>query len=203
MKTETSPLAPPTSNQNGRFARVYEVLHQAITAHAFPGCAFGVLAGGNVVLQDAMGRFTYEDDSPFVNPDTVFDVASITKVASTTAAAMLLHQRGVLDLDLPLGELLPGFVVGRSGGEFAYRVKLRHLLAHNSGLPGYGEFYRTVTTPTALLRACLDLPLKRTARENAQNTPTPASFCWERRLKFSPAAIWRPGFRKKFSGLFS
>ncbi len=168
MKTETSPLAPPTSNQNGRFARVYEVLHQAITAHAFPGCAFGVLAGGNVVLQDAMGRFTYEDDSPFVNPDTVFDVASITKVASTTAAAMLLHQRGVLDLDLPLGELLPGFVVGRSGGEFAYRVKLRHLLAHNSGLPGYGEFYRTVTTPTALLRACLDLPLEAQPGERAE-----------------------------------
>jgi CubicO group peptidase (beta-lactamase class C family) len=127
-----------------------------------------VLAGGNVVLQDAMGRFTYEDDSPFVNPDTVFDVASITKVASTTAAAMLLHQRGVLDLDLPLGELLPGFVVGRSGGEFAYRVKLRHLLAHNSGLPGYVEFYRTVTSPAALIRACLELPLEARPGERAE-----------------------------------
>ena len=92
---------------------MYQVLTEAITAGAFPGCAFGVMAAGSVVLQDALGRFTYEKDAPEVSPDTVFDVASITKVVSTTAAAMLLHQRGILDLDLPLGELLPGFVVGR------------------------------------------------------------------------------------------
>lgn len=168
MKTETSPIATIASDQNGRFASVYQVLHQAITAHAFPGCAFGVLAGGEIVLQDAMGRFTYEADSPFVSADTVFDVASVTKVVSTTAAAMLLHQRGALDLDLPLGELLPGFVVGRSGGEFAYRVKLRHLLAHNAGLPGYVELYRTATTPLALIHACLELPLEAQPGERAE-----------------------------------
>jgi CubicO group peptidase (beta-lactamase class C family) len=39
-------------------------------------------------------------------------------------------------------------------------VKLRHLLAHNSGLPGYVEFFRTVSTPAALYRACLELPLE-------------------------------------------
>ena len=41
---------------------------------------------------------------------TVFDVASLTKVVSTTAAAMLLYQRGLLDLETPLGELLPGLI---------------------------------------------------------------------------------------------
>ena len=93
-------------------------------------------------------------------PDTVYDVASITKVAATTAASMLLHQRGQLDLDTPLGELLPGFVVGRSSAERARHVKLRHLLAHNSGLPGYVELFRTAPTPADLLRACLQLPLE-------------------------------------------
>jgi CubicO group peptidase (beta-lactamase class C family) len=73
---------------------------------------------------------------------------------------MLLHQRGLLDLATPLGDLLPGFVVGRAQGELARRVNLRHLLAHNSGLPGYVEFFRTATTPAALLRACLELPLE-------------------------------------------
>jgi CubicO group peptidase (beta-lactamase class C family) len=87
-------------------------------------------------------------------------VASLTKVVATTAAAMLLQQRGVLDLDTPLGELLPGFVIGRSPQEGARHVKLRNLLAHNSGLPGYVEFFRTVSTPAALYRACLELPLE-------------------------------------------
>ena len=160
MKSETSSLAATSADEIGRFASVYQVLTDAITAHAFPGCTFGVLAEGQVVLQDALGRFTYEPDAPAVLPQTVFDVASITKVVATTAAAMLLYQRGQLDLDLPLGELLPGFVVGRGKGEHAYQVKLRHLLAHNSGLPGYVEFYRTATTPAALFRVCLELRLE-------------------------------------------
>jgi CubicO group peptidase (beta-lactamase class C family) len=139
---------------------VRRVLSEAIAARAFPGCAFGVLAGGKVVLQDALGHFTYDAGAPAVTAETIYDVASITKVAATTAAAMLLYQRGTLDLDLPLGELLPGFVVGRTPGEHSRHVKLRHLLAHNSGLPGYVEFFRTVATPSALFRACLQLPLE-------------------------------------------
>jgi CubicO group peptidase (beta-lactamase class C family) len=135
-------------------------LADAIRARAFPGCSFGVLSRGEVVLHGALGNFTYENDAPPVIPETVYDVASLTKVAATTASAMLLYQRGLLDLDTPLGELLPGFVVGRSPHEHARDVKLRHLLAHNSGLPAYIEFFRSAATPSALYRACLELPLE-------------------------------------------
>jgi CubicO group peptidase (beta-lactamase class C family) len=136
------------------------VLDEAIQARAFPGCAFGVLAGGRIVFTDALGRFTYEEDAAAVTAETVYDVASITKVAATTAAVMLLHQRGLHDLETPLGELLPGFVAGRAPGDFARHVKLRHLLAHNSGLPGCVEFFRNCSTAEAVLRACLELPLE-------------------------------------------
>ena len=156
---DTLPDARPAGPRD-RFAAVYGVLGEAIAAHAFPGCAFGVLAGGEVVLADALGRFTYDEATPAVKPETVFDIASITKVVSTTSAAMLLDQRGLLDLETPLGDLLPGFVAGRGAGDPAHRVKLRHLLAHNSGLPGYVEFFRTAATPEALLQACLKLPLE-------------------------------------------
>jgi CubicO group peptidase (beta-lactamase class C family) len=50
--------------------------------------------------------------------------------------------------------------VGRAPDERARHVKLRHLLAHNSGLRGYIEFFRTAATPAALFRACLELPLE-------------------------------------------
>jgi len=156
---DISPVTPSVALEN-RFAAAYRVLGDAIAARAFPGCAFGVLAGGKVVLQDGLGHFTYEEGAPAVTPDTIYDIASVTKVAATTAAVMLLHQRGLIDLEMPLGELLPGCVVGRTPGEVARHVKLRHLLAHSSGLPGYVEFFRTASTPSALLHACLALPIE-------------------------------------------
>lgn len=145
---------------SSRFEAAYQVLRDAIAAKAFPGCAFGVLAGGEVVVADALGRFTYEEEAPAVTRETVYDVASLTKVVSTTACAMLLYQYGKLDLDTPVGEYLPGFVVGRGAGAQARLVTLRHLLAHNSGLPGYVEFYKSAKTPAALYRACLELNLE-------------------------------------------
>jgi CubicO group peptidase (beta-lactamase class C family) len=142
------------------FSRARRVLSDAIAAHAFPGCAYGVFAFGQPVVVDSLGQFTYEPGSPAVQPDTAYDVASLTKVVVTTALAMLLHQQAHLDLEQPLGDLLPGFVVGREAGSAARHVTLRHLLAHNSGLPGYVEFFRTARTPAALFRACLELPLE-------------------------------------------
>lgn len=158
--TFTSSSSENDPAAGNRFSAVTEVLKDAIAAGAFPGCAFGALAGGYVVLQGALGRFTYADDAPAVEPHTVYDVASVTKVAVTTALAMLLYQRGQLDLDMPLGDILPGFVVGRPAAEGARHVTLRHLLAHNSGLPGYVRLFETVTSPAMLLRACLQLPLE-------------------------------------------
>ena len=160
MTSQSHSSAEKPFGKADRFAAALRILEDAITARAFPGCAFGVLAGDDVVRQGALGRFTYEENAPAVAAETAFDVASLTKVVATTAAAMLLVQRGQLDLKTPLGELLPGFVVGRAPGDLARTVALQHLLAHNSGLPGYVEFFRTATPPAALFHACLELPLQ-------------------------------------------
>jgi CubicO group peptidase (beta-lactamase class C family) len=159
MEPETTPTIA-TPRERRQFDSAYQVLADAIAARAFPGCAFGVIVDREVVLQDALGRFTYDEDASPVTAKTIFDVASLTKVVATTAAVMLLYQRGQIDLNLPLGELLPAFVIGRGPGELAHKVRLRHLLAHNSGLPGYVEFFRSITTPAGLLRACLELKLE-------------------------------------------
>jgi serine-type D-Ala-D-Ala carboxypeptidase len=155
-----SRINSPAADEAAQFERVYRVLDEAMAARAFPGCAFGVLARGDVVLKGALGRFTYEPGSPAVRPETVYDVASLTKVVATSAMAMLLEQGGKLDVETPLGEVLPAFVGGRAADDPARRVTLRHLLAHNSGLPGYVQFFRTATTADALMDACLRLPLE-------------------------------------------
>jgi len=161
------PAVPPTEVRD-RFATAYRVLEAAIAERAFPGCAFGVAAGGQVILKDALGRFTYEEQAPAVTPQTMYDIASLTKVLATTAAAMLLYQRGLLDLEMPVGELLPGFVVGRPPGTWARYVTLRHLLAHNSGLPAYVEFFHSAKSPAALFRTCLELQFEAHPGERAE-----------------------------------
>jgi len=160
MTSQRPPSAEKPSGKTGQFATALRILEDAIASRAFPGCAFGVLAGDDVVLRGALGQFTYEGNAPAVAAETVFDVASVTKVVATTAAAMLLVQRGQLELETPLGELLPGFLVGRAPADLARTVQLQHLLAHNSGLPGYVEFFRTAATPAALFQGCLELPLR-------------------------------------------
>jgi len=142
------------------FKDAYSILETAISDRAFPGCAFGVLLDGRVVLEDALGKFTYDQNAPSVSTQTLFDVASLTKVIATTAAAMLLHQRGVLDLEMPVGELLPGFVIGREASEHARKVTVRHLLAHSSGLPGYVPLFHAATSPSEIVRGCLNLPIQ-------------------------------------------
>lgn len=136
------------------------VLEPAIAARAFPGAAFGVLFRGQIVAVDAVGRFTYDNDAPAVQPDTVFDLASVSKVIATATAAMILRDRGLFDLDARLGDILPGFVIGMEPGSHKERVTLRMLLAHSSGLPGYVTFFREHTTAEGLLRAALRLPLE-------------------------------------------
>jgi len=196
------------ASPNIDFSRTRSVLYDATGAHAFPGCAFGVFATGQPVVVDSLGRFTYEPDSPVVQPDTVYDIASLTKVVATTALAMLLHQQGILDLEQPLGDLLPGFVVGRERGSLAHKVTLRHLLAHNSGLPGYVEFFRDAHTPAALFRACLQLPINAEPGTRAEYSDPGFILLgkalevlkrehlatWSRREIFAPLGMSQTGF---------
>ena len=105
----------------------------------------------------AVGRQTYAVDSPLIVPGTVYDLASLTKVVATTAMAMLLHQRGLLELDAPIVRWLPAFLQGKP--ERA-AVTIRHLLAHSSGLAGYARLFESCATPEALWQACLAMPLE-------------------------------------------
>jgi CubicO group peptidase (beta-lactamase class C family) len=206
MSSENASPARWSTRENP-FGEACRILDESIAAGAFPGCAFGVIAG-DLMFKGARGRFTYEPESPAVAPDTVYDLASVTKVAATTAVAMLLHQRARLEIDMPLGELVPEFLAGRTADDPARRVSLRHLLAHNSGLPGYVEFFRTVTTAAELFQACLELPLQAEpgmraeysdpgfillgrALENIVREPLSS---WARREVFEPLGMAATGF---------
>lgn len=144
------------AEQDVVFARAFDVLQAGIGMSAFPGAAVAVLSHGKLVALKGVGQFTYEADSPPVAADTIFDLASVTKVVATTAMAMILYERGLLDLELPVAGILPGF--GR-GDLRRQDITIRMLLAHSSGLPAYERLFECASNRQELLRAALAIPL--------------------------------------------
>jgi CubicO group peptidase (beta-lactamase class C family) len=115
-----------------------------------------VIHAGKLVALKAFGRFTYEENSPRVEADSIFDLASVSKVAATTGMAMILYERGLLDLETPVVGVLPEFL-----GEDPRReqVTFRQLLAHSSGLPAYEKLFLRAKTRDELLREAFSVPL--------------------------------------------
>ncbi len=147
------------SGEYGRFKDAATLLREAVEDGAFPGAAFGVLERGRVGALGGVGRFTYDPESPPVRAETRFDLASVSKILATTPMAMLLFQRGQLDLDALLADLLPGFVVGAPDARERRRVTVRMLLAHSSGLPAHVPFYESCRGAGEIVRAALQVPL--------------------------------------------
>ena len=143
--------------QDKQFARAFAVVRDAIEQRAFPAAALAVTHRGSLIALRGFGRFTYADDAAVVQPDTIFDLASLTKVVATTAVAMLLHERGQLPLDIPVGHFLPDFVARAPRHQQATReaVTLRMLLAHSSGLPAYEKLFEVAGSREELVRAAL------------------------------------------------
>ena len=143
-----------------RLKRAQQILEQAVIERAFPGAAWGVVQAGATLGTGAVGQFTYQPSSPRVTVGTRYDLASVSKVVATTAMAMLLYERGILDPGMLLGDVLPAFVVGCKAGDKRHTVTLGMLLAHSSGLPDYALFFLECRDAPALFRACLRAPLK-------------------------------------------
>src|SRR5580658_8909601 len=97
------------SAQDQRFRSAFDILEKAIAGRAFPACSLAVTFRGEVVAHKSLGRFTYDPASPEVTAASLFDVASLTKVVATTAMAMILYERGVLDLEAPVTAVVPEF----------------------------------------------------------------------------------------------
>ncbi len=154
-------LRPAYEDQQKQFARAFAVLRDAIYQQAFPGAALAVAHQGKLIASHGFGRFTYDDSASLVTRDTVFDIASITKAVATTSMAMILFERSVLNLDSPIGEVLPEFVTLSPPHQKPKReaVTIRMLLAHSSGLPAYERLFEFAQNRQELLRAALTTPL--------------------------------------------
>ena len=146
--------------QDERFRSAFGILENAIAAHAFPACSLTVARRGELVAHKALGRFTYDLSSPEVATASLFDLASLTKVVATTAMAMILYERGLLDLEVPVTAIVPEFASDDSGDNpRRHEVTLRMLLAHSSGLPAYEKLFLRAKTREDVLQAAFTTQL--------------------------------------------
>ena len=144
-------------NEEAVFSNAFAVLRGAIADRALPGASVAVTLSGSLIALKAFGRFTYEDDALVVTADTIFDLASVTKVFATTTMAMILYERGLLDLEVPIVGVLPEFA---SEDSRRRDITFRMLLAHSSGLPAYEKLFLRNSSREALLDAAFKVPLK-------------------------------------------
>lgn len=131
------------------FQRLYAALVQAIQQSKAPG---GVAYIGSVEETFFFEAAGFRQVVPVSKParrDTIYDVASLTKVLATTTAVLLLKEDGALDLDRSVFEYLPI-------PEFQ-TITIRHLLTHTAGLPSVRPFYRDTHTVTEMIQRYVNL----------------------------------------------
>jgi len=120
-----------------RFDAARQILERAIVERAFPAAVIEVGAAGEPLWRHAFGTLTFDVGAADATDDTIFDLASLTKVVATTPMVMQQIERGVLALD----DAVSGHIAAWRG-EDREDVTLRDLLAHCSGLPAWKPFFR-------------------------------------------------------------
>jgi len=136
------------------FGATADLIRQAIAQRAFPGAVIEVGDPTRVLWRHAFGRLHTGSDAPETLDDTVFDLASLTKVLATTAIAMQQVERGGLGLDDPVGHHIPAWT-----GTDRLSVTVRDLLAHCGGLTAHIPFFRTLRGGTAFEQAICESAL--------------------------------------------
>jgi CubicO group peptidase (beta-lactamase class C family) len=158
-------LLGATPGRAQSFSEIDAAVQDGIQRGIYPGAVVVIGRRDSVLYTRGYGHFTWSSSSPVPDPDsTLWDVASITKVVSTTSIAMRLVDRGKLDLDAPVRRYLPRFSGGHKND-----VTVRMLLDHTSGLKSYVPFYlKAHGSRTRAVNLLYEQPLLRTPGDSAE-----------------------------------
>ena len=140
MKARFAPLAlaaavssaqapAPRVESTAGFSPIAPLVEAAIARHDLPGAVVLVGRGDTVVYRRAFGQRAVAPAAEAMTEDTIFDLASLTKVVATTTSVMKLMEEGRIRLNDPVATFIPEFgKYGKAG------ITIRHLLTHTSGL---------------------------------------------------------------------
>jgi CubicO group peptidase (beta-lactamase class C family) len=195
-------MAPP-------FAAARAVIERAVADRAFPASVVEVGTAHRPLWCEAFGHLSFDSTATATQPDTIFDLASLTKVLATAPLVMRAIERGNLGLDDRVSRYVPSW----SDDATASPVTLRDLLAHCSGLPAYAPLFERHSGRAGFEPAICTIPREYTPRSTAvysdlgfillgfileDAAPLPRQFETIARqmgglpdLQFHPPEIWR------------
>lgn len=147
ITTIANPVSYPsgTKAQSDKFKAIDSIAEQAIQQHATPGMAVMAVKDGKIVFHKTYGYYTY-DSTTKVSLESIYDLASVTKICATTLSVMRLYDQGKLDLNKTLGDYLP-----RVKGSNKEKLVIRDILLHQAGLKAFIPFYKeTIDSVTGI-----------------------------------------------------
>ncbi len=136
------------------FSVIDNIMELAVKDSVFPGAVLLFGINQNVLYNKAFGNYTYDKNSANVKTNSIFDLASVSKVAATTSAAMLLVQENKLNLNDKVVKYLPEF--NNNGKD---EITIRNILLHNTGLPAFKKYYDEYSTAAEVIDDIMNLEL--------------------------------------------
>lgn len=139
-----------------RLERARALLERAVEKRAFAGAVAAISLRGEAIAHWAVGHAQIEpaDRARPMAPDTIFDLASVTKPVAGATATLLLLEHGELSLEDPICRFLPEL-----NGNGRSEITVRQVLTHTSGLAAWLPLYCAAREPEAALRAIAQAPL--------------------------------------------
>lgn len=136
------------------FSKAEDIITQSIAKNYFPGAQLIVGDDNKIIYEKSFGNFTYDEFSPAVTDESIYDLASLTKVIATTSAIMKLYQEGKIDINDKVVKYIPEFA--NNGKE---NINILNLLLHNSGLKAFIPFYKYYSTKEEVINAIYNAEL--------------------------------------------
>ncbi|MEJ7587182.1 MAG: serine hydrolase [Ferruginibacter sp.] len=118
------------------------IANNAISKGAAPGCVVLAVKDGKIAYYKAFGQYSTENPTP-VTTDSVYDMASVTKICATTISIMKLYEQGKISLKKTLGDYLP-WVKGSN----KENLSIENILLHQAGLVAFIPFYKETLDST-------------------------------------------------------
>jgi CubicO group peptidase (beta-lactamase class C family) len=191
-----------------RFTDARDLLQRAVTERAFPAAVVEVGRSNDVLWREAFGRLSFDADAPPTRDDTIFDLASLTKVLATATIALRQVERGAIGLDDHVSTHIAAW-----NNASRESVTIRDLLSHCSGLPAHVPLFKDHRGRAEFEAAICATPLEYEPRSRSiysdlgfmllgfiLETTAPLEVQFDamrvqmgniQELQFNPPALWR------------